>query len=295
MQSYLYFPGCSLRTVAKDFEDSALVSARLLGLELREMQGWLCCGAVFPNVADNVMTNAGPNRILARARSEGDTLVTLCAGCYNVLKRASLQADRNAIKQEQINEFNEERYEGGLDVLHFLEVLRDRVGFSAVKEAAKAPLHDLPVAAYYGCLLLRPFKEMKLDDPHQPSVLEDLLASIGCAPVDYPSRTECCGSFLGVGSPDAMALLSRNVVQSARSRGARVLAVSCPLCKYNLEASQKQDSAISSNSQPLLVVYFTQLLGLALGLRPEDLRLNQTQLEAIGAGPQRAVENVSSS
>jgi heterodisulfide reductase subunit B len=281
MQSYLYFPGCSLRTVARDFEDSARASAPALGLELKEMQGWLCCGAVFPNVADNVMTNAGPNRILARARAESDTLVTLCAGCHNVLKRANIQAGLNAIKQEQINEFNEDKYEGGLRVLHLLEVLRDRVGFSAIKEATKAPLQHLPVGAYYGCLLLRPFDEMKLDDPHRPSVLEDLLASIGCMPVDYPSRTECCGSFLGVGAPEAMALLSRNVVQSARIHGAKILAVSCPLCKYNLEAPQKQDLTASSSLQPLPVVYFTQLLGLALGVSPEDLRLSSLQLQTI--------------
>jgi heterodisulfide reductase subunit B len=257
------------------------------------MQGWLCCGAVFSNVADNIMTNAGPNRILARARSEGDTLVTLCAGCHNVLKRANLQAGRNAIKQEQINEFNEEKYEGGLSVLHFLEILRDRVGFSAVRDAVKAPLQGLSVGAYYGCLLLRPFDEMKLDDPHRPSIFEDLLVSIGCTPVDYPSRTECCGSYLGVGSPDAMALLSRNVVQSARSNGARMLAVSCPLCKYNLETSQKQDLGVSSDSQPLPVVYFTQLLGLALGAEPESLRLDPLQVQAIHGGMHTTLENVS--
>jgi heterodisulfide reductase subunit B len=293
MQSYLYFPGCSLRTVARDFDDSAQACARALGVELKEMQGWLCCGAVFSNVADNIMTNAGPNRILARARSEGDTLVTLCAGCHNVLKRANLQAGRNAIKQEQINEFNEEKYEGGLSVLHFLEILRDRVGFSAVRDAVKAPLQGLPVGAYYGCLLLRPFDEMRLDDPHRPSIFEDLLVSIGCTPVDYPSRTECCGSYLGVGSPDAMALLSRNVVQSARSNGARMLAVSCPLCKYNLETSQKQDLGVSSDSQPLPVVYFTQLLGLALGAKPESLRLDPLQVQAIHGGMHTTLENVS--
>ena len=293
MQSYLYFPGCSLRTVARDFDDSAQACARALGVELKEMQGWLCCGAVFSNVADNIMTNAGPNRILARARSEGDTLVTLCAGCHNVLKRANLQAGRNAIKQEQINEFNEEKYEGGLSVLHFLEILRDRVGFSAVRDAVKVPLQGLSVGAYYGCLLLRPFDEMKLDDPHRPSIFEDLLVSIGCTPVDYPSRTECCGSYLGVGSPDAMALLSRNVVQSARSNGARMLAVSCPLCKYNLETSQKQDLGVSSDSQPLPVVYFTQLLGLALGAEPESLRLDPLQVQAIHGGMHTTLENVS--
>ncbi len=293
MQSYLYFPGCSLRTVAKDFDDSARACAQALGLEMREMQGWLCCGAVFSNVADNIMTHAGPNRILARARAESNTLVTLCAGCYNVLKRANIQAERNSARQQQINDFNEERFEGGLSVLHFLEVLRDRVGLSSIKESVKVPLQGLPVGAYYGCLLLRPFEEMRLDDPHRPSILEDLLITTRCTPIDYPARTECCGSYLGVGSPEAMTPLSRTVVQSARSHGAKILAVSCPLCKYNLEVSQRQEPATFNTSETLPIAYFTQLLGLALGVDPAHLGLSQTQLQAIRGSIQATVENVS--
>jgi len=290
MQSYLYFPGCSLRTTAISFDASARFCAEALGFELKEMQGWLCCGAVYSNVADSLMTCSGPNRILARARAEGksNTLVTLCAGCYNVLKRTNLQAQRNAVRQEQINEFNEEFYTGGLDVLHFLELLRDRVGYATVKKTVKTPLRGLRVGAYYGCLLLRPFIEMRFDDPHRPTVLEDLLAAIGCTSVEYPSRTECCGSYLSIGSPETMMQLSRGIVQSARSNGAKILAVSCPLCEYNLNASQNQDPAAPEYA-PLPVVYFTQLLGLALGLDPERLQLDPLQLQAIHASMQATV------
>lgn len=296
MQSYLYFPGCSLRTTATSFDASARICAEALGFELKEMQGWLCCGAVYSNVADNLMTSSGPNRILARARAEGksDTLVTLCAGCHNVLKRTNLQAQRNVARQEQINEFNEDIYTGGLDVLHFLELLRDRVGYATVKKAVKTPLGGLRVGAYYGCLLLRPFTEMRFDDPHRPTVLEDLLAAIGCTPVEYPSRTECCGSYLSISSSETMTQLSRGIVQSARSNGAEILAVSCPLCQYNLEASQSQDPATPEYA-PLPVLYFTQLLGLALGLDPERLELEPVQLRAIHQNMQATAEKVSRS
>jgi heterodisulfide reductase subunit B len=292
MQSYLYFPGCSLRTVAKDFDASAKASARSLGFELREMQGWLCCGAVFTNAPDNLITQAGPNRILGRAKSEGSTLVTLCAGCYNVLKRTNQQAERSHIKQDQINAFNEERFNGGVSVLHYLEILRDKVGFDKIKKAVKAPLRGLPVGAYYGCLLLRPHKEMKLDDPHRPSIIENLLVSLGARAIDYPSRTECCGSYLGVGSPEKVLTLSRSIVHSARSSGAALLAVSCPLCKYNLEVCQRAE-AFDSDFLP--VVYFTQLLGLALGADPEQLQLNSRQLQAINSCVQTAIRSVSRS
>lgn len=287
MQSYLYFPGCSLRTAAKDFDVSAKACGQALGTELKEMQGWLCCGAVCTNMPDNLMTQAGPNRILARARRESNSLVTLCAGCHNVLKRTSIQAKRNREKQEKINDFNEEEvFNGEINVYHLLEVLRDFVGFDTIKTKAKAPLQGLPVAAYYGCLLLRPFREMQLDDPHRPTVIEDLLESIGCSPIDYPSRTECCGSYLSVPAPETIQRLSGDIVQSARSNGAKMIAVSCPLCKYNLELSQ------SHNASPMPIVYFTQLLGIALGLNEQELGLDDSHYHAIRSNMQTPIVKV---
>ncbi|HUK51053.1 MAG TPA: CoB--CoM heterodisulfide reductase iron-sulfur subunit B family protein [Terriglobales bacterium] len=276
-QSYLYFPGCSLRTVARDFDQSAKACAKELGFELKEMQGWLCCGAVLSNVDDNLITKAGPNRILARAQRDGNTLVTLCAGCYNVLKRTDLHARQLSSTQQAINLFNEETFNGGVDVVHFLEVLRDRIGFDKIEKAVKVPLKRAPVGAYYGCLLLRPFGEMKFDDPNRPSILENLLTRLGCEPIDYPARTDCCGSYLSVGSPEDIQPLSQSIISSARASGAKLLAVSCPLCKYNLEAGQ----AAQNSNRPLPIVYFTQLLGLALGIESKELELDAQQTQAI--------------
>ena len=286
MQSYLYFPGCSLRTVARDFDHSAKACAHALGFELKEMQGQLCCGAVMSNVDDNLMTKAGPNRILARATQEDHTLVTLCAGCYNVLKRTDIRAKLASASQQTINTFNEETFNGGVNVIHFLEILRDRIGFDAVERAVKVPFKELPVGAYYGCLLLRPSGEMKFDDPNRPSILENLLIRLGCTPIDYPARTDCCGSYLSVGSPGNVQPISGAIIRSARSCGARLLTVSCPLCKYNLESSQVQDSGDYSIPDDFLpIVYFTQLLGLALGLQPDELELDQRQMQAIRETP----------
>jgi len=282
VQSYLYFPGCTLRTVAKDYDTSAKACARALGFELKEMQGWLCCGAVLSNVEDNLMTRAGPNRILARAQQESDRLVTLCAGCYNVLKRTDLRAKLASPTQQTINTFNEDSYNGRVDVVHFLEVLRDQVGFDAIEKAVKAPLKGVRVGAYYGCLLLRPSEEMKFDDPNRPSILENLLMRLGCTPIDYPARTDCCGSYLSVGSSENSQPMSATIVRSAQSCGAKLLTVGCPLCKYNLESSQIPGAKNSSADEFLPVVYFTQLLGLALGLSPEELELDMQKMRAIG-------------
>jgi len=281
VQSYLYFPGCTLRTVAKDYDASAKACAHALGFELKEMQGWLCCGAVLSNVEDNLMTRAGPNRILVRAQQGGDRLVTLCAGCYNVLKRTELRSKLASPAQQSINTFNEEPYNGRVDVVHFLEVLRDQVGFDAIERAVKAPLNGLPVGAYYGCLLLRPFQEMKFDDPNRPSIIENLLTSLGCTPIDYPARTDCCGSYLSVGSFENSQPMSAAIVKSAQSCGARLLTVGCPLCKYNLESSQLPSTKNASIQEFLPIVYFTQLLGLALGVHPAELGLDTQQMQAI--------------
>jgi heterodisulfide reductase subunit B len=271
--------------MARDFDASAKASARALGFELKEMEGWLCCGAVFSNVNDNLMTKAGPNRILSRAQKESPTLTTLCAGCYNVLKRTTHHAAHNPATQQAINTFNEETFTGGVEVIHFLEILRDRIGFEAVKRAVIAPLNGLPVGAYYGCLLLRPSSEMDLDDPNRPSIMEELLTQIGCTAIDYPARTQCCGSYLSVSSPERSEPLVSDIIKSARSYGAKLLAVSCPLCKYNLETGQGHNVQHAPTDDCMPVVYFTQLLGLALGLDPQQLQLDAHQLQAIQETP----------
>jgi heterodisulfide reductase subunit B len=271
--------------MAKDFDASAKASARALGFELKEMGEWLCCGAVFSNVDDNLMTKAGPNRILSRAQRESSILTTLCAGCYNVLKRTSYHATHTPTSQQKINAFNEETFNGGVEVLHFLEILRDRIGFEAVEKVVKTPLNGLPVGAYYGCLLLRPSGEMKLDDPNSPSIMEDLLTKLGCTPINYPTRTECCGSYLGVSSSEYSEPLGKAIIRSARSCGAKVLVLSCPLCKYNLETAQGQNAQSSQSDDYLPIVYFTQLLGLALGLDPQQLQLGTQQMQAIQETP----------
>ena len=266
--------------MAKDFDASAKASARALGFELKEMEGWLCCGAVYSNVNDNLMTKAGPNRILSRAQKDGDTLTTLCAGCYHVLKRTTYHATHTSASQQAINTFNEEAFTGGVEVLHFLEVLRDRIGLETVQKAVKAPLKGLPVGAYYGCLLLRPPAEMNLDDPNRPSVMEDLLTRLGCTPIDYPARTQCCGSYLSISTPESDPL-ARGIIQSAWNSGAKLLAVSCPLCRYNLERVRNDGKPGSVAENYLPIVYFTQLLGLALGLDPQRLQLDTNQMRSI--------------
>lgn len=272
-----YYPGCTLSTKGRGYDASGRAVAKALGLELEELQDWNCCGATFPLAVDNLLAMTGPTRVLVEARAHSERLVTLCAICYNVLKRTNhfLQSDDE--KRDRINYFIEADYGGDLRVQHFLEILRDELGFEALeqrvdlarKETGKS-LEGLKVAPYYGCLLLRPEKELQLDNAEDPRILEDLLAAIGCDPVDFSHRVECCGSYLLVTSPDLAADMSYAVLQSAAHNGAHLLVTACPLCQYNLDHKQAEMARQHPGFKPLPVLYFTQLMGLALGLASDD-------------------------
>jgi heterodisulfide reductase subunit B len=165
-----------------------------------ELSEWNCCGASFPLTPDNIMGLSAPVKVLAQARKAGDTVMTLCSVCYNVLKRTNKVIRDDTDRRDVVNGFIEEDYDGSIDVLHFLEVLRDRVGFEKVKEAVKRPLEGLKAGAYYGCMLLRPFEDMGIDNCEDPTIFEDLLKALGCEPVGFPNKIECCGSHLALGN-----------------------------------------------------------------------------------------------
>src|SRR3972149_6963929 len=262
-----YYPGCTLNTVAKGFDTSARPSAVLLGFELMELDQWNCCGATFPLTPDNVMGLTAPTKVLVNARKEGDSVTTLCSVCYNVLKRTNKVVRDDKDKRSVVNSFIEEEYDGSLNVIHFLEVLRDKIGFEKIKTAVKRPLKGIRAGAYYGCMLLRPFEDMGIDNAEAPTIFENLLSALGCEPAPFPNKIECCGAHLAMGNEDIVTKLSGNVLTSAVGNGAELIITSCPLCQYYLEKSQ---GALSKqNAVP--VIYFTQAIGLALGQDIETL------------------------
>lgn len=261
-----YYPGCTLNTVAKAFDVTARDSAPLMGFELTELSRWNCCGATFPLTPDNIIALSAPAKVLSEARKEGDTLTTLCSVCYNVLKRTNKVIRDDKEKRSVINSFIESDYDGSLEVIHFLEILRDKIGFAKVKEAVKKPLKGVKAAAYYGCMLLRPFEDIGIDNAEAPTVMEDLLASIGAEPVVFPNRIECCGAHLAMENEGIVVKLSGDVLTSAVKSGAEVIVTTCPLCQYNLDKSQAKTAANTPGFMPVPIVYFTQFLGIALGL-----------------------------
>lgn len=279
-----YFPGCTLKTAALNFEDSAVASAAALGIELVELPKWYCCGTVYSLASDDLIHQLAPIRTLLRVKEAGgDRVVTLCAMCYNTLKRANQLIREDEEKREKINSFmyeEETDYNGEVEVYHLLQLLRDDIGFEKLRERVKNPLKGLGVAPYYGCLLLRP-PEVGLDDPEEPRVLEDLLRSTGAEVVDHPFKTECCGSYNTVDRVDLVADRTREIVGSAIKRGAELLVTSCPLCQFNLDNRQKDVAEAHSDFNGIPVLYFTQLLAVALGLDEKALRFDLNYIDPL--------------
>jgi heterodisulfide reductase subunit B len=264
-----YFPGCTLSTKAAGFDLSGRAVAQALGLELNELPEWQCCGATFPLATDNSMALIAPTRLLAQAQNAGGHVTTLCAICFHVLRRTQTTLQKQPEMLERINWFTEEPYNGQARVSHFLELLRDEIGWSKLTEHVTRPLTGIRVAPYYGCLLLRPQNEIGLDDPDQPRILHDLLSALGCEVVDFPYQVECCGSYLAVSKPELPEKLSKEILFSARQHGAQAIATACPLCHFNLDFPQRPEIS-GSNSDVIPIFYFTQLMAIALGLSEDN-------------------------
>jgi heterodisulfide reductase subunit B len=276
---YLYFPGCTLYTKAKNFDQTARNCSILLGFELKEMDNWTCCGATFPLATDNIMALLAPSRILAKAKQEGDTLTTLCAICFNVIKRTNKLIQTDQEKREKINNFIEMNYQGDLKVLHYLEILKNDIGFLKLKEKIKKPLEGLKTAPYYGCMLLRPFEEMEFDDKERPTIFEEFLLALGAQPVEFPYKIECCGSFQSVGSPEVATECAYRILSSAIKQGAEAMVSTCPMCTFNIDHKQVDIKKKYLDFKSIPVFYFTQLLGIAMGLDIQTLGFDQNEID----------------
>ena len=259
---YSYFPGCTLKTKAKDLDEYTRRSAKALGIELEELPDWQCCSAVYPQARDEIATRLSSIRSLAKARDLGRDLVTVCSACHHVIKRVNhdMQTDEDIVLRANNYLKLDTPYHGETKVVHYLELLRDAVGFDEIKKRVVKPLKGRKIGAYYGCLLLRPSLEMQFDNPENPTIMENLIRALGAEPVLYSCRNECCGGYMTLEDKPLAVKRASAVTDSARANGAECLITACPLCMYNLRKNAEN---------PLPVYYFTELLAEALGLKEE--------------------------
>ncbi len=258
-----YFPGCTLRTKAKQLDVYARRCAEVLGVELCEIEDWQCCGGVYVSARDEIASKLSSVRALIAARDAGRPLVTVCSACHNVIKQTNHAMQTDAEFAMHVNRYLAQEknapapYQGETQVYHYLELLRDTVGFDRIREKVVSPLTGRRIAAYYGCMLLRPGRVMQMDDAENPRILEDLIRALGAEPVVYPQRNECCGGYVVLEDGAQAERRASAVSQSAAVHGADAIVTACPLCQYNLVKGES----------PVPVLYFTELMAEALGVK----------------------------
>ncbi|MGO9483149.1 MAG: CoB--CoM heterodisulfide reductase iron-sulfur subunit B family protein [Rhodomicrobium sp.] len=273
-----YYPGCTMKSHAANFEASLIYSMKQLGIDVEEIDRWNCCGTVSSLVRGNAMRELAPIRNLLRVQeANAPRVMTACAMCYNTLKRANQRVQADPALLERMNGFMSDEpvsYEGKVEVVHTLEILRElKANSSAVSAKVVKPLNGLRVACYYGCLLVRP-RSIAFDDVEDPVLLDELVTALGGEPVDFSQKTECCGAYQTVDKPEIVAGRTCQIVTDAREQGADVIAVSCPLCAFNLDQRQEIAHRLHPGFEGLPVVYFTQLMAIAFGCSEPVLKLD---------------------
>jgi heterodisulfide reductase subunit B len=260
MMEYSYYPGCSLHSTGREFDDSVTAVFRALTIGLVELEDWTCCGASSAHSLNRDLSLALPARNLALAQDAGLDVVMPCAACFNRHKTAERELQANPERRRQLEQAVGFEYRGSIAVRALLEVLHDAVGVQTIRERVTHDLAGLPVVAYYGCLLVRPPEVTRFDDPENPVVMGRLLIGLGADVRPWGNATECCGGALTLTQPKVARRLVTRLAERAREAGAQAIVTSCPLCQVNLEMRQ------AGPGDRMPIFYISELMGLAFGL-----------------------------
>lgn len=281
MLKYAYYPGCSLKGSGKHYESSLLAVFGALGITLDEIPDWNCCGATAYMAIDEMAAFGMVARNLAIARSMGyNEIVAPCAACYMGLKKAQKYIqDYPHIAEKVCSALAKTGLEckcneDPIAIKHPLEVLVHDYGLENLKNKVKKPLEGHSIVPYYGCQLTRPFADM--DDAFYPTMMDKVLEALGADVVsDYPLKTRCCGASLTGTIPDVGTRLCWLLIEEAKKRGAAYMVTACPLCQFNMELFQDRMGQYNGGNPKFPILYFTQAIGIALGLDKKDLGFAQ--------------------
>jgi len=276
MKQYAYYPGCSLESLATSYHTSSLEAARELGVDLQEIEDWNCCGATAYFHADELLAHTLVARNLALAEKMGLDFVAPCSGCFKNAYFTNAHLKEDPDLADHINfalAADNLQLDGVTNVKHLIEVFVDDVGLEEVSNRVKRPLKGLRVAPYYGCQLVRPRKNG--EEIENPQFFEELLSAMGAVPVDYGTKTRCCGGSLIITNRKAALDMVFELLQDAANRDVDVIATICPMCNVNLEVYQRQVNREFGTEFSIPAMYFTQLLGLALGVAPKRLGIGK--------------------
>lgn len=273
---YAYYPGCSLHGgSAKEYDSSWRAVAGALGIELAEMPGWSCCGTVHATSVGRLLSLGLAARNLAIAEEMGLEMVTPCAGCYKNLRTTDEALKADAELRARVNVNLARPVQGTIAVKHPLYIILEDIGLEALAKPPR-PLQGLKVAPYYGCVLTRPASLQRVDDPEDPQGLDRLLETLGAEVIRYyPWKTKCCGGGVLLSHTDVALDLTGKLLMQAKRLGAQCLAVACPMCQMVLDVYQYQIERRLRERLNMPILYFTQLMGMALGIDERQLGLGR--------------------
>jgi heterodisulfide reductase subunit B len=269
-----YYPGCALHGSSDDYEQSLRACFSALGVELNELDEWICCGATAAHSLNPKLSIALPARNLALASQSGfQEMLAPCSMCSMQLMKAQRLMSKDTALAKEMARIVEGKPDG-TRVLNLIQAF-ELVGLDAIKAAVKSPLQDLEVACYYGCLLTRPPEIVEFDDCEQPELMERIVAALGAKPVAWNYKTECCGAGMTMSSEETVLELSHKILVDAAEHGAKTIVVACPMCNVNLDMKQVAIEARYGTKHGMPIYYLSDLVGLALGLTPQQLGLNR--------------------
>jgi len=258
---YAYYPGCSLESTAKVYDLSVRAVCSNLGIELAELPDWSCCGASSGHSTNRWLAHALAGRNLALAEREGLDIAVACPACYLRLKTTYKEMKEDSRQRDELVKLIDMPYEAKYNTRHLLDIIYNDIGLEKIKKRLAKPLRGLKLACYYGCYLVRPPKIVAFDDPENPNSMDRLLDSLGAEVKDWSGKVDCCGGSLSLSKREIAKQLVGEISEMARKAGAQAIVTACPLCHSNLETRQD-----ASRQNRLPVFYFTELIGLAMGI-----------------------------
>ena len=258
---YAYYPGCSLESIAREYDLSVRAVCSNLGIELAELPDWSCCGASSGHSTNRWLAHALAGRNLALAEREGLDIAVACPACYLRLKTTYTEMKEDSRQRDELVKLIDMPYEARYNTRHLLDIIYNDIGLEKVKKRVTKPLRGLKLACYYGCYLVRPPKVVAFDDPENPNSMDMLLDSLGAEVRDWSGKVDCCGGSLSLSKKDIAKQLVGEISEMARQAGAQAIVTACPLCHSNLETRQD-----TSRQNRLPIFYFTELIGLAIGI-----------------------------
>ena len=288
-QKVAYYPGCALEGTARAYDHSTRAVGKALGLDLVEVKNWNCCGAMEVKNIDPKIQTYLSSRVMSISANEMDMDVVMapCNGCYHNLKKAEYDLKNDQKSRDVVDKLStkagHKTYEAGqVETIHALDWIRETIGEEGLAKRVKNSLQGLKVANYYGCMYTRPrhiFPEKDQgpgsESTSKPHFMDDLLAAAGAENVEFPLKTACCGGAHTLSDSDTSTKLVLNILRAAEAAGAEVIATECPTCHSGLEMHQIRAEKRFDAKTHVKIIYFTQLLGLALGLKPKKVGLHE--------------------